>query len=638
MSSETVLKSIKEQIMEIIPIDAQITKIEFEGPEVAIYSKNISVLADAGGVDLITSIARKIRKRVVFRSDPSIRKGYDEVKQIINDILKDQVEVGDVDFDDSLGEVIIRVDKPKKIYGRDAKFLQEIIRQTLWRPKIYRISPLESNVIRSIRNVLSSDSEERKKALLTIGKIVHREELLEEPILRITALGGYREVGRSSTLLTTGDANILIDCGVSVGSSKSSKMLPRFDLPEFNINDLDAVIISHAHLDHSGFVPFLFKYGYEGPVYTTEPTRDLMTMLQIDYLDIALKEGKLQPYSKMDIRKTTIHTIPINYGEVTDIAPGVKLTFHNAGHILGSAIVHLHVGNGKYNLAFAHDFKFANSRLLDRSIYKFPRLEAIIMESTYGNAEDITPSRKQSEAELAEIVTTTINNGGKVLMPVLSIGRAQELQLVIEHLIRSEKIPTVPVYIDGMIKEATAVTTSHPEFLSKHLRERIFSEDDNPFLAPFFHPVSDQDARDEILHGDPCIIMATSGMLVGGPSVHYFNGLAEDEKNTIVFVSYQGKGTLGRKIDDGLREVSMKVENKTVLVEIKMQVHRIKGFTGHSDRKELMNYAKMLTPRPKKYIIVHGEATKCHNLAKSISKMTRREAIAPDIGASIRLY
>ena len=141
MSSETVLKSIKEQIMEIIPSDANITKIEFEGPEVAIYSKNISVLADAGSVDLITSIARKIRKRVVFRSDPSIRKEYEEVKQIINEILKDQVEVGDIDFDDSLGEVIIHVDKPKKIYGRDAKFLQEIIKQTLWRPKIYRISP-----------------------------------------------------------------------------------------------------------------------------------------------------------------------------------------------------------------------------------------------------------------------------------------------------------------------------------------------------------------------------------------------------------------------------------------------------------------------------------------------------------------
>ncbi|MDH5403591.1 MAG: beta-CASP ribonuclease aCPSF1, partial [Candidatus Heimdallarchaeota archaeon] len=520
MSSESVLKSTISTIEEIVPSDFKITKIEFEGPEVAIYSTNPEILVD--DVDLVSKIAKTIRKRVVVRSDPSIRLSYDAAREKVKKIIGDEFELGDIDFDDSLGEVIIHIDKPGKLIGKTAIDTKEIIHQTYWRPKIYRIPPLQSNVIRSIRNVLTSDSTERSNALRKIGKIVHREALLAEPIVRITALGGYMEVGRSSTLLQTGDSNILIDCGVSVGSANASNMLPRFDLPEFEIHNLDAVIVSHAHLDHCGFVPFLYKYGYEGPVYTTDPTRDLMTMLQIDYLDIAEKEGKLLPYSKNDIRKQTLHTITIGYGEVTDIAPDVKLTFHNAGHILGSSIVHLHVGNGRYNLAFAHDFKFANSRLLDRAVSKFPRLETLIMESTYGNPQDITPSRQECENQLSNIINEAINQGGKVLIPVLAVGRAQELQLVIENLMRNEKIPTVPVYIDGMIKEATAVTTSHPEFLSKQLRDRIFIALDNPFLSQVFQTVSSSETRDEILAGNPCIIMATSGMLVGGPSVYYF--------------------------------------------------------------------------------------------------------------------
>ncbi|MHA2403278.1 MAG: beta-CASP ribonuclease aCPSF1, partial [Candidatus Kariarchaeaceae archaeon] len=616
---------------------ANISTIEFEGPEIAIYSKNPGVLVDDSG--LISQIARTIRKRVVIRSDPSIRLDEEVVRKRIPEIIGSIVNLGDIDFDQSMGEVIIHVDKPGKLKSKDVSYLKQITRETLWRPKIYRIPPIQSQIIRSVRNVLSTDAASRREALLKIGKIVHRETLLPEPIVRITALGGYQEVGRSSTLLQTGDASILIDCGVSVGSAQASKMLPRFDLPEFEISELDAVIISHAHLDHCGFVPFLIKYGYEGPIYTTEPTQHLMTMLQIDYLDIAEKEGKLHPYSKNDIRQAIVQTITIGYGEVTDVAPGVRLTFHNAGHIVGSAIVHLHVGNGRYNLAFAHDFKFANSRLLDRATYKFPRLETMIMESTYGNPKDITPSRQKSEADLANIINETFERGGKVLIPVLAVGRAQELQLVIENLITNEKIPKVPVYLDGMIKEATAVTTSHPEFLSRNLRDRIFVKDDNPFLSDSFVSVTSSEERDTLLMGEKCIIMATSGMLVGGSSVYYFEKLAEDENNSLIFVSYQGKGTLGRKVSEGTKEVVLRDENeKAYAFQINIQIHQISGFTGHSDRRELIEFAKRLSPRPKQYLLVHGEASKCVNLANSIAKIVKREALAPPIGTTTRLY
>ncbi|MCH8906275.1 MAG: beta-CASP ribonuclease aCPSF1 [Candidatus Heimdallarchaeota archaeon] len=620
----------------MVPANARITSIEFEGSEVAIYSKDLDVLFDVDG--LVSKIARTIRKRVVIRSDPSIRLPEDEVRAIIATELEGKVEVGHIDFDESLGEVIIHVDKPNKISARTSDTLKELTRKTKWRPNILRIPPLESSIIRSVRNVFATDTKARKEALRKIGTMVHRESLLDRPIIRITALGGYLEVGRSSTLLQTGDSNILIDCGVSVGSAKPSQMLPRFDLPEFEISNLDAVVVSHAHLDHCGFVPFLIKYGYEGPIYTTAPTRDLMTMLQIDYLDIAEKEGKLKPYTKNDIRKTTLQTITIGWGEVTDIAPGIKLTLHNAGHILGSSIIHLHIGNGKYNIAFAHDFKFANTRLLDRAVHKFPRLETIIMEGTYGNPKDITPSRQHSEKELSQIILKTIEAGGKVLMPVLAVGRAQELQLVIENLMRTKRIPEVPVYVEGMIKEATAVTTNHPEFLSRQLRDLIFAKDVNPFLSAIFNPISSQEERERVIFGDPCIIMATSGMLVGGPSVHYFNGLAEDAKNSVIFVSYQGKGTLGRKVAEGADNVTLKnSQGKTIAISINLSVHQLSGFTGHSDRRELMEFAKRLYPRPKQYVIVHGEASKCVTLAKSISRNVKREAIAPPIGSTTRL-
>ncbi len=637
MSSEIILGQIKEKIKAIVPADAELSIIEFEGPEVAIYSKNPKVLVNDSG--LISQIARSIRKRVVIRSDPSIRMDQDIVKTKILEIIGDAVTVGDIDFDESMGEVIIHVDKPGKLFGKDAIIIRKITGETLWRPNIYRIPPLQSHIIRTVRNVLSTDSADRKDALLKIGKIVHREALLDVPFLRITALGGYKEVGRSSTLLQTGDANVLIDCGVSVGSAKASQMLPRFDLPEFEITNLDAVIISHAHLDHSGHVPYLIKYGYDGPIYTTEPTQHLMTMLQIDYLDIAEKEGKLLPFSKNDIRKAIVQTIPITYGEVTDIAPGVRLTLQNAGHILGSAIIHLHVGNGKYNLAFAHDFKFSNSRLLDRAIHKFPRLETMVMESTYGNPQDVTPSRQKSENALAQIISETIAKGGKVLIPVLAVGRAQELQLVIENLMKNNLIPKVPVFLDGMIKEATAITTNHPEFLSRQLKERIFVKDDNPFLSEIFVAITGTEERENVLMEDKCIIMATSGMLVGGSSVYYFENLAEDERNSIIFVSYQAKGTLGRKVLEGAREIVMKDENdKSYALQMKLRIEQITGFTGHSDRRELMEFAKRLTPRPKQFLIVHGEASKCTNLASSIARTVKRESSAPAIGSTTRLY
>ncbi|MEE9411137.1 MAG: beta-CASP ribonuclease aCPSF1, partial [Candidatus Heimdallarchaeota archaeon] len=545
--------------------------------------------------------------------------------------------ISKIDFDELVGEVIIEALKPGIIIGKSGEMLRTIISKTLWRPRVMRTPPIESRVIKTIRHLYQEHSKRRQQILRTIGKRIHRPIIFRDDTIRVTALGGFAEVGRSCALIQTGESKAIVDCGINVGSNSPNNTFPRFDLPEFDIDELDAVIISHAHLDHSGFIPYLFKYGYQGAVYATRPTRDLMTMLQIDYLDVAKKEGKMLPYEQKDIRESVLHTIVLDYGEVTDVSPDIRLTFHNAGHIVGSAIPHLHIGEGVYNLAFAQDIKFAKSNLLDAANNRFPRLETLFIESTYGKPQDILPPRQECEKLLRNIIYDTIKKGGKVLIPVLAVGRAQEILVVIENLMRKGELPNIPVYTDGMIREASAITTAHPEFLSKNLRERIFHAGQNPFLAEQIKQVASSEERELIIQGDPAIIVATSGMLNGGPSVLYFKELCSDPNNALVFVSYQGKGTLGSKIQKGITEIQMVEKRKTVMYHIEMAVHSMTGFTGHSDRRELENYIMRVTPKPEKIVVIHGEESKAVKFASWVYKTTKRETMAPPNGTTIRL-
>ncbi len=633
--SQETLNEIKTAILAKTPPSADITEIEFEGPEVAVYSRNPQILVDNG--DLVKTLAKDLRKRIVIRSDPSVRNPETKAEATVRELVPNEAEISKIQFDPNIGEILIEAVKPGLVIGKNGATLRKITSETFWRPNVSRTPPLESRIIKTVRNILFKNSEERKKILRKVGRRIHRKQMFPTDWVRFTALGGYREVGRSSTLIRTPESNILVDCGVNVGRNTTKDMFPRLDVMEFSIEKLDAVIITHAHLDHCGFLPYLYKYGYEGPVYTTKATSNLMTLLQIDYLDVAKKEGKMLPYSSKDVRALVLHTIPLSYGEVTDISPDVRLTLHNAGHILGSGIVHLHIGNGLYNLAIAQDFKYRQTNLLDSAMSRFPRLEALFMESTYGNPQDVMPTNKDAENQLRNIVVETLNRGGKVLIPVLAVGRAQELQIVLESLMSKDLIPKVPIYLDGMISEATAVTTCHPEYLSRRLREKIFHIGQNPFLAECFHKVESRDERAQIILGDPCIIMATSGMLTGGPSVEYFEKLSDDPKTSIVFVSYQGEGSLGRKVQKNVNEISLMEKGHARMLKIEMEVHTVIGFSGHSDRKELLNYARKATPRPEKLFLIHGEKSKCISLASTLHKMLKIETKAPDVLETIRL-
>ncbi|NHJ33389.1 MAG: beta-CASP ribonuclease aCPSF1 [Asgard group archaeon] len=633
--SQEILNEIKTEILAKTPPSADISEIEFEGPEVAVYSRNPQILVDNG--ELVKNLAKDLRKRIVIRSDPTVRKDEKKAKAIVLELVPEEAEVSTIQFDPNIGEILIEAVKPGLVIGKNGATLRKITSETFWRPNVSRAPPLESRIIKTVRDILFKNSEERKKILRKVGRRIHRKQMFPTDWVRITSLGGYREVGRSATLLRTPESSILVDCGVNVGRNTTKDMFPRLDSQEFSIENLDAVVITHAHLDHCGFLPYLYKYGFEGPVYTTKATSNLMTLLQIDYLDVAKKEGKILPYSSKDVRNLVLHTIPLSYGEVTDISPDIRLTLHNAGHILGSAIVHLHIGNGLYNLAIAQDFKYRQTNLLDPAISRFPRLEALFMESTYGNPQDIMPTNKEAETQLMEIIVQTLNRGGKVLIPVLAVGRAQELQIVLESLMAKGMIPKVPIYLDGMISEASAVTTCHPEYLSRKLREKIFHVGQNPFLAECFHKVESRDERAQIILGDPCIIMATSGMLTGGPSVEYFDKLSRDSKNSLIFVSYQGEGSLGRKVQKNVNEITLMEKGHARVLKIEMEIHTVIGFSGHSDRRELLNYARKATPRPEKIFLIHGEKSKCISLASTLHKMLKVETKAPDVLETVRL-
>ncbi len=598
-----------------LPKEAQISKIEFEGPEIAIYVKNPAILADK--TEVLRKIAKDIKKRIVLKADEKARKDKKETEEIIKNLVPKEAEIVDIKFDDELGEVLIKAKKPGLVIGKGGTIQQKIFFETYWRPIIVREPPIKSRTLDSIITHIYNETEYHAKMLKVFGERIHRDILFKDRYVRITALGGFNEVGRSAVLVETPESKVLLDVGLNPSVTGGERLFPRLDIDQVRLEDIDAVVITHAHLDHCGMVPLLFKYGYEGPVYTTAPTRDIMALMQLDALDVAEKEGRPVPYTAKEVRKELLHTIVLDYEEVTDIAPDIKLTFYNAGHIIGSAMAHLHIGEGTHNIVYTGDFKYAKTRLLDKANDEFLRVDTMIMETTYGAQEQ--ENRDEAEAKLIEIINRTISRGGKVLIPVLAVGRGQEIMLVLNDAMKKKLIPEVPIYVTGLVDEITAIHNAYPEMLSREVREAILYKDENPFTSEFFHRI--EGYREDIAQGEPSIILATSGMLNGGPAVEFFKTLAPDSRNAIVFVSYQAEGTLGRKIRDGTTEVQIidkdgRIEN----IKISMEVQSVEGFSGHSDRRQLLNYLRNLNVKPKNLILNHGEPASIESFRKLVER------------------
>ncbi|MEA3559358.1 MAG: beta-CASP ribonuclease aCPSF1 [Candidatus Thermoplasmatota archaeon] len=620
MTYEALIRRLKKEVEEIVPDGIDITGVDFEGPVVVIQTKNIDDFVDDS--NLVRKLAQGLKRRVAIRPHTSLVKDVNEAGEIITRLVPKEAQVTDVAFNHDSNEVTIEALSPGLAIGKHGSNLNEIKKETGWAPQVVRTPPIESKSVKDIREYLkgSDITEKRKKFLKKVGRRIFRDIPDDENWVRTTSLGGYREVGRSCHMLTTRNSKVLIDIGVNVGSqSKPSPYLQISEVQPFET--IDAIVITHAHLDHSGLVPLMYKYNYDGPIYCTAPTRDMMALLQLDYIKVAVAEGKRPPYESKHVQNEILHTIPIKYNETTDIAPDIRLTLHNAGHILGSASPHFHIGDGLYNIAYSGDIKFERTWLFNSATNRFPRLETLIMESTYGGKRDFQPTRKEAAAQLKSIMKRTLSKGGKVLIPVFAVGRSQEVMVVLEKLMKNGQIPRSPIYLDGMIWEATAIHTAYPEFLNNQLRTQIFQRNENPFLSEFFNKVDSRDMRQKILFDtEPCVVLATSGMLNGGPVMEYLRIWGVDPKNTLVFVGYQAEGTLGRKIQKGMSELIISEKGKPTAISLRTTSETIDGFSGHSDRKQLMNYISTMDPKPDKIIIHHGDEHKEGDLASSLHR------------------
>jgi len=627
--------------------EADISQIEFEGPEIAVYVRKPEYILKHESV--ISDLAKKLRKRIVLRTDKDARKSRETTIKYILDLLPPEagVQPSDIEFDDVLGEVRILVPHPEKIENL-RRVANLILAATGWRPQIIKKPPLISTTLASVLRHYLSRASERRRALRSIGERIFRDTIIGTRYVRVTGLGSFGEVGRSAILVDTGESKILLDAGASP-SGWGPESFPYFNAPEFRIEDLDAVVITHAHLDHIGMLPLLFKYGYRGPVYMTEPTRDIAILVLKDIVELARREGRDPPYTLKDIETMLTYTITVPYNTVTDVAPDTKLTFSNAGHILGSAVAHLHIGQGLYNILYTGDIKYyrikgdTGTRLLPPASYQFHRVETIILESTYGATE--TQSRAEAEEDLIRLINETYKKRGKILIPVMAVGRGQDILAVINRAYREKRIPPIPVYVDGMVYEVTALYTAYINHLAKPIREAI-ERGENPFISDIVIYVNDQSKRQEALNTqEPAIILATSGMMQGGPIIEYFKRYAEDPNSALAFVSYQAPGTLGRRLMEGEREFTFEENGTLRTVKVKMKVLRIEGFTGHATRSELLMYLRHLKPKPRNIILNHGESAALLSLASTILQKwdklgfkSKPEVIVPENLETIRLH
>jgi len=632
-------QNIMATVLKAIPKEANVTKIDYEGPRIAIYTKTPRFLMENNTV--ISNLVNTIKKRIVVRTDDSIRKPEEDARKILNETVPKDANLQGILFDVTTGEVSIEVKRPWLCQRRVEEFNHaEITEKTGWKLRIRKSTTKPSSTIQAINYQLKVSSSERSKHLKQIGEEIFRPRLTQKSEVSLLTLGGFGQVGRSCMLLTTSDSKVLIDCGINPGARSPSEAFPRIDWANITLDELDAIVIGHAHLDHTGFLPVLLKYGYKGPIYCTEPTLPMMNLIQLDAIKVAAAQGRTPMYSDRDVFQVMRQAITLPYGSVTDISPDIKLVLSNAGHILGSATCHFHIGNGDHNFVYSGDIKYGRSMLLESANTNYPRVETLLIESTYGAKEDIQPSRQEVEAAFITSVNSVLKEGGKVLIPIPAVGRAQELMMVIDRYMKSGELTEAPVFMEGMIQEATAIHESFPEYLVKELKQKILETDDNPFDSEYFTNIEHQDGREEPLReGLPCIIIATSGMLEGGPVLEYFRNIAPHKQNKILFVSYQVNGTLGRRVMDGARQVSISgKEGRIEVVSINCSTERLEGFSGHSDYNQLMAFVQRLRHKLRRVLVNHGEKKKSENLSMSIRRMYRISTHYPQIQEGIRLF
>jgi metallo-beta-lactamase family protein len=447
--------------------------------------------------------------------------------------------------------------------------------------------------------------------------------------------GAARSVTGSRHLLETRNGSVLLDCGLYQGPREEA--FKRNRVFGFDVKSVHSVILSHAHIDHSGALPALVKAGWFGPIYATPASADLAALMLLD--SAAIQERDLQfvneregtarepLYTSDDAKATAALIKPIPYHQVFEAAPNLKVSFHDAGHMLGSSLVKLEV-EGK-RIVFSGDIGRASLPIL-RSPELLSGADTILMESTYGNR--VHPPEEDEEKDLADIINKVAGRQGKILVPAFAVGRTQHLTYRLKRL--TGRIPPIPVYVDSpLAADVTEVYRRHPE-----CHEPGTWTHGDPFGFGMLHTVRspEESKRLNDLKG-PAIIIAASGMCEHGRILHHLFHHGSDERNAILFVGYQAEHTLGRRILEHRQEKVQEIRVHGRPMLLRAEVFKMNGLSAHADRPGLEAFVRAHARTLKNAFLVHGEPDAAEDLAKWVRETTAARTMVPGLGQEVSI-
>ncbi|HOQ44891.1 MAG TPA: MBL fold metallo-hydrolase [Bryobacteraceae bacterium] len=470
--------------------------------------------------------------------------------------------------------------------------------------------------------------------------------------MQLTCWGAVQTVTGSMHELRVNGARILLDCGLYQGHRREARER-NANLP-FRAADIDAAILSHAHIDHSGNLPTLVKNGFAGPIYATPATADLCVPMLTDCayiqekdaefvnkryhrrkrLDPEARDGAVPPlYSMEDAEATMPHFSPVPVCEEREIAPRVTYRAFEAGHMLGSsAVVITDHSNGKpVRLAFSGDVGRPGLPII-RDPEPLPPVDYLIIESTYGGR--LHKATGIVSNKLANVINRTCERGGKIIVPAFAVGRTQQLVLMLHELFKQERIPRIPIFVDSPLAvTVTEVFRKHAELYDEETRQFLLQGDD-PFgfaRLRYITDVAESKALND-LRG-PMMIISASGMCEAGRILHHLRNNIENPRNTILITGFQAENTLGRKLVDKLPEVAIFGEP----MRLRAEVETLNELSGHADQSELLSWMKPLVPGLRRVFVVHGEPVQSAALKQAIEERYCLEVVIPTRGAKYEL-
>jgi metallo-beta-lactamase family protein len=464
--------------------------------------------------------------------------------------------------------------------------------------------------------------------------------------LSISFEGAARTVTGSRHRVRFGERSWLLDCGLFQGHRDEADRVNRTF--RFAPGDLDTVVLSHAHLDHSGNLPTLVSEGYRGRIHATAATADLCGimlpdsafLMERDVEHVNRKVGATQRparrslYTTSDVQETLSRFESREYHESWDLFPGVRVEYHDAGHILGSALTvfQFESEGQQFRLGMSGDLGRPNRPILhDPEVHA--GVDALVLESTYGDR--LHPDGAESEAALAATVTRTAARGGRVMVPSFAVGRTQEVVYTLHDLVQRRLIPDLPVYVDSpLASRATDVFRRHVGLFDDRARDAV-QRDGAAFGYPRLTFVKSADESRALNdRREPCIIVSASGMCEGGRILHHLQHGLGDAKNTVLFVGFQAEGTLGRRLRDGAETVSLYGEP----VRRRAEIVALDGFSAHADQRELVDWVAKLVPAPRRIFLVHGELAAAGALADKLRERIGAEVFIPTTGEAFDLW